>query len=114
MSGSGNNKLSQMSGTNNGETKPETDKDVSAENKKPNKFKSIHVESVDLSSEEEISGLHIRKKEDLTTEFMEYEEYHLKKSKVTLFELKDDVNNELSMIIPFQVDLPKDTHPSFN
>lgn len=39
--------------------------------------------------------------EESFPEFMEYEEYHLKKSKVTLFELKDEIKSEISMIIPF-------------
>lgn len=45
---------------------------------------------------------------------MEYEEFNLKKSKVTLFEFKDETRNNLSMLIPFQVELPDDTSPSFD
>lgn len=45
---------------------------------------------------------------------MEYEEYHLKKSKVTLFEFRADVKQQLSMILPFQLDLPEDTLPSYD
>jgi hypothetical protein len=52
--------------------------------------------------------------EETFPEFMEYQEYHLKKSKVTLFELKDRIKSEVSMVIPFQLELPHDTKPSFD
>ena len=123
VSGGDGNKTSVFNSvTNNGETKPETNEASRNQNMSmENPFNMSKVKEINesggspglVSDNSLISGM-VKNSRPVGTGLMEYEEFHLKKSKVTLFELKDDVKNELSMIIPFQVDLPEDTSPTFD
>lgn len=121
----GDNKMSLLNSvTNNGDTKPETDNKDNQFNFKT--FNKMPTEMPKLSKKESWrfgnstqsqkpnSEYKAHSHRHPISDFLEYEEYHLKKSKVTLFEFKEEVKNHLSMIIPFQVELPEDTSPSFD
>ena len=83
-----------MSNTNNGETKPETNESgLKAQEPNSAVFKSLNALSEKESLNEEIEQDNMLHLDESYFGMMEYEEYHLKKSKVTLFEFRADVKS---------------------